>query len=56
LGDIEFGDIDQSQYHNPYERERKKSRVTLSLTNVTNIINSMSLKCYQKKSSVRGNK
>jgi len=32
LGDITFGeidDIDQSQCHNSYKRERKKSRMTL---------------------------
>jgi len=47
LGDI--GDISQSQCHNPCEGERKMSPVTLWLTNIANVINSMSPKCYPVK-------
>jgi len=37
LGDIELGDIGQSQCHNTCERERNTSIVTLWLTNITNV-------------------
>jgi len=38
-----LSNIGQSECHNPCRRERKKTLVTLWLTNVTN---SMSHKCY----------